>query len=400
MKILVINCGSSSLRFQLIDMTNEEVLAKGKCDKIKLDGAFIEYACKEKNAKIKDLVYQKDHNDSMKLVIEYLTNPTIGAVKDISEIGAVGHRIVSGGEKFTKSTLVTKDVIEEIEKCIDLAPLHNPGHLMGIRACAEVLPNVPMVTVFDTAFHQTMPSQAYLYGLPYKYYEKYKIRKYGAHGTSHRYVTQRAADMLGKSPEELNIISCHLGNGASLCAIKNGESVDTSMGLTPLEGLIMGTRTGDMDPAIAKYIMKHENISIDEYDEIINKKSGLLGISGLTSDVRELRELRDEGNKMALLALEMQAYRVKKYIGSYLAVLGHTDAITFEGGIAEHNPELTYLMAGGLEELGIKLDPNKINYECEEQIISTEDSKIKVLVIPTDEELMIARDTLKLVENK
>lgn len=398
MKILVINCGSSSLRFQLIDMQDEKVIAKGKCDKIKLDGAFIEYKCLEKNINITDFVYQKDHNDSMKLVIEYLTNPTIGAVKDISEIKAVGHRIVHGGEKFTKSVIIDDFVIKEIEECIDLAPLHNPGHIMGVKACQEVLKNIPMVAVFDTAFHQTMPKEAYLYGLPYKYYEKYKIRKYGFHGTSHKYVTQRAAAILGMNIEKLNIISCHLGNGASLCAIKNGKSIDTTMGLTPLEGLIMGTRTGDMDPAIAKYLMKHENLTLEEYDEIINKKSGLLGISGLTSDVRELKMLKEEGNKMAKLALDMQVYRIKKYIGAYIALLGHVDAITFEGGIGENQSDLVGLMLEGLEELGIKLDPKCANYKACEVIISSKDSKIKIIIIPTDEELMIARDTLELIK--
>ncbi len=400
MKILVINCGSSSLKYQLMDMEGEKVLAKGKCDKIGLNGSFIEYKCSEKNVHTEELVELKDHNDAMKVLVAKLLDKEVGAIENISEIGATGHRIVSGGEKIKESVVVDEEVIAEIEKCIDLAPLHNPGHLMGIRACNEILPGVPMVAVFDTAFHQTMPREAYLYPLPYEYYEKYKVRKYGAHGTSHRYVTDRAAALMGKDKEELNIISCHLGNGASMCAIKNGKSIDTSMGLTPLEGLMMGTRSGDMDPAIAKYIMDHENISVDEYNNIINKKSGLLGISGKSSDIRELKELRDAGDEMAKLALDMQVYRVKKYIGSYMAVLGHVDVITFEGGIGEYNDDLVFQILEGLEELGIKADPTVEYIRGAEQEISAKDSKIKIFKIPTDEELMIARDTLELVTNK
>lgn len=399
MKILVINCGSSSLRYQLIDMNGEKVLAKGKCDKIGLPGSFMEYESSLKDIDIEEKIEMKNHSDAMKKVIETLTDEKLGAIHDINEISAIGHRIVSGGEKLKESMLVTDEVIDEIERCVDLAPLHNPGHLMGIRACREILPSVPMVVVFDTAFHQTMPKEAYLYPLPYEYYEKYRVRKYGAHGTSHRYVTLKAAEILGKNLEDLNIISCHLGNGASMCAVKNGKSIDTSMGLTPLEGLMMGTRTGDMDPAIAKFLVNHENISIDEYNEIINKKSGLLGISGITSDVRELKKLRNEGNERARLALDMQMYRIKKYIGSYLAVLGHVDAITFEGGIGENNLDLIYQVLDGLEQLGIVADKSIGYTKGKVQDLTGKGSKIKILKIPTDEELMIARDTLNIVKS-
>lgn len=399
MKVLVINCGSSSLRFQLMDMEDERVMAKGKCDKIGLSGSFIEYKCPSKNIESQKSVAIKDHGEAMRILIEEITHPETGAIKDISEIGATGHRIVHGGENFTQSVIVDDYVIKEIEKCTDLSPLHNPGHIMGIKACQKILPGVPMVTVFDTAFHQTMPKEAYLYALPYKYYEKYKIRRYGFHGTSHRYVTERASDMLNIAKENLNIISCHLGNGASVCAIKNGNSIDTSMGLTPLEGLIMGTRTGDMDPAIAKYIIEHEKITVDEYNEIINKKSGLLGITEKTSDFREIKEDMGRGDERAKLAFEMQAYRIKKYIGSYMVALGHVDAITFEGGIGENNPTMTAAILDGLDELGIVLDPSKADYNCTETVISSDASKIKVLIIPTNEELMIARDTMKLISN-
>lgn len=398
MKILVINCGSSSLRYQLIDMDNEKILAKGKCDKIGLAGSFIEYECPTKNIDLEELVDIKNHNDAMGLVIEKLTNDKIGAIDNIRKIGATGHRVVSGGEKLKESTLVTDEVIDEIEKCIDLAPLHNPGHLMGIRACKEILPDVPMVVVFDTAFHQTMPKEAFLYPLPYEYYEKHRVRKYGAHGISHRYITLKTAEVLEKDINEINIISCHLGNGASICAIKNGESIDTSMGLTPLEGLMMGTRTGDIDPAIAKYILDHENITIDEFNEIINKKSGLLGISGITSDFRELKRLKDEGNQKAKLALDMQMYRIKKYIGSYLAILGRVDAITFEGGIGENNIDIIYQILEGMEELGIVINKKVTHKKGEIQDLTGLNSKTKILKIPTNEELMIARDTLEIVK--
>ena len=398
MKVLVINCGSSSLKYQIIDMTDESVIAKGKCDKINLDGSFIQYKCPAKNVSFEKEVPMKNHSEAIQILIDELTNAEYGAIKDVSEISAVGHRVVHGGELFAESVVITEEVIDAVEKCNDLAPLHNPANVVGIRACQELMPNVPMVAVFDTAFHQTMPKEAYLYGLPYEYYEKYKVRRYGFHGTSHRYVTLRAAEILGKKPEELNIISCHLGNGASICAVKNGKSVDTSMGLTPLEGLTMGTRSGDIDPAIIKFIMDHEGLDINQMNDIINKKSGLLGISGSTSDVRDLKEIRDNGDEMAALALRVFAYRVKKYIGSYLTALGHVDLITFEGGIGEFNQDVVAMCVRGLEDIGIKYDESKIDTFAKEEVISTEDSKIKMMVIPTDEELMIARDAVALIK--
>ena len=398
MKVLVINCGSSSLKYQIIDMTDESVIAKGKCDKINLEGSFIQYKCPAKDVSFEKEVPMKNHSEAIKVLIAELTNEEYGAVKDVSEISAVGHRLVHGGELFSESVIITEEVIAAVESCNDLAPLHNPANIVGVRACQELMPNVPMVAVFDTAFHQTMPKEAYLYGLPYEYYEKYKVRRYGFHGTSHRYVTLRAAEILGKKPEELNIISCHLGNGASICAIKNGKSIDTSMGLTPLEGLTMGTRSGDIDPAIIKFIMDHEGLDINQMNDVINKKSGLLGISGSTSDVRDLKEIRDNGDEKAALALRIFAYRTKKYIGSYMAALGHVDLITFEGGIGEFNQDVVAMIVRDLEDLGIKYDESKIDTFGKEEVISTSDSKIKMMVIPTNEELMIARDAVELIK--
>ena len=398
MKVLVINCGSSSLKYQIIDMTDESVIAKGKCDKINLDGSFIQYKCPAKDVSFEKEVPMKNHSEAIKVLIDELTNAEYGAIKDVSEISAVGHRLVHGGELFSESVIITEEVIAAVESCNDLAPLHNPANIVGVRACQQLMPNVPMVAVFDTAFHQTMPKEAYLYGLPYEYYEKYKVRRYGFHGTSHRYVTLRAAEILGKKPEEINMISCHLGNGASLCAIKNGKSIDTSMGLTPLEGLTMGTRSGDIDPAIIKFIMDHEGLSINEVNDIINKKSGLLGISGSTSDVRDLKEIRDGGDEMAALAIRIFAYRTKKYIGSYMAALGNVDLITFEGGIGEFNQDVVAMIVRDLEGLGIKYDESKIDSFGKEEVISTPDSKVKMMVIPTNEELMIARDAVALIK--
>ena len=398
MKVLVINCGSSSLKYQIIDMTDESVIAKGKCDKINLEGSFIQYKCPMKDVSFEKEVPMKNHSEAIKVLIDELTNPEYGAVKDVSEISAVGHRIVHGGELFSESVIITEEVIAAVESCNDLAPLHNPANIVGVRACQELMPNVPMVAVFDTAFHQTMPEEAYLYGLPYEYYEKYKVRRYGFHGTSHRYVTLRAAEILGKKPEEINMISCHLGNGASICAIKNGKSIDTSMGLTPLEGLVMGTRCGDIDPAILKFVMDHEGLDINQMNDIINKKSGLLGISGSTSDVRDLKEIRDGGDEMAALALRIFAYRTKKYIGSYMAALGNVDLITFEGGIGEFNQDVVAMAVRDLEGIGIKYDESKIDSFGKEEVISTPDSKIMMMVIPTNEELMIARDAVDLIK--
>ncbi|MGN1310291.1 MAG: acetate/propionate family kinase [Clostridia bacterium] len=399
MKILVVNCGSSSLKYQLINMDNDEVLASGKCDRIGVKGMempFVEY---KRNGKkhVKELELP-NHTVAFEAVLEFLTDAEIGAIKDISEIDAIGHRIVNGGPSFTKSVVITPEVLEEYNKCIEYAPLHNPAHLQGINACMSLMPNVPEVLVFDTSFHRTIPEKAALYAIPYEYYEKYAIKRYGAHGISHQFITKAAAEKLGKKPEEINIISCHLGNGASLAAIEKGKCVDTSMGLTPLEGLVMGTRSGDVDPAVLQFVMKKENLSIDEMLNILNKKSGMLGVSGTTGDMRDLKGLRDKGDKRAELALEMFSYRVRKYIGAYMAVLGHVDAIIFEGGIGEHNLDAVAKSVEGLEEFGIKLDRTNLADECYEGIISTPDSRIPMYVIPTNEELEIAKETMELVK--
>ncbi len=399
MKILVVNCGSSSLKYQLINMDNDEVLASGKCDRIGVKGMempFVEY---KRNGKkhVKELELP-NHTVAFEAVLAFLTDAEIGAIKDVSEIDAIGHRIVNGGPSFTKSVVITPDVLEEYNKCIEYAPLHNPAHLQGINACMSLMPNVPEVLVFDTSFHRTIPEKAALYAIPYEYYEKYGIKRYGAHGISHQFITKAAAEKLGKKPEEINIISCHLGNGASLAAIEKGKCVDTSMGLTPLEGLVMGTRSGDVDPAVLQFVMKKENLSIDEMLNILNKKSGMLGVSGATGDMRDLKGLRDKGDKRAELALEMFSYRVRKYIGAYMAVLGHVDAIIFEGGIGEHNLDAVAKSVEGLEEFGIKLDRTNLADECYEGIISTPDSRIPMYVIPTNEELEIAKETMELVK--
>ena len=399
MKILVVNCGSSSLKYQLIDMDNDEVLASGKCDRIGMKGIempFVEYKRNgKKHVKEVDL---PDHKAAFEQVLEFLTDKEIGAVKDISEIDAVGHRIANGGPNFKGSVLITPEVLEEYYKCIDYAPLHNPAHIQGINACMKLMPNQPQALVFDTSFHRTIPEEAAVYAIPYEYYEKYAVKRYGAHGISHQYIAKAAAKVLGKKPEEINIISCHLGNGSSLAAIRNGKSVDTSMGLTPLEGLVMGTRSGDIDPAILQFIMKKENIDIDEMTNILNKKSGMLGVSGTTGDMRDLKILRDKGDKRAALALDIFSYRVRKYIGAYMAVLGHVDAIIFEGGIGEHNLDAVAKAVEGLEELGIKLDRTNLDNECYEGIISMPDSRIPMYVIPTNEELEIAKETMELLK--
>ena len=399
MKILVVNCGSSSLKYQLINMDNDEVLASGKCDRIGVKGMempFVEY---KRNGKkhVKELELP-NHTVAFEEVLAFLTDAEIGAIKDTSEIDAIGHRIVNGGPTFTKSVVITPEVLEEFNRCIEYAPLHNPAHLQGINACMSLMPNVPEVLVFDTSFHRTIPEKAAIYAIPYEYYEKYGIKRYGAHGISHQFITKAAAEKLGKKPEEINIISCHLGNGASLAAIEKGKCVDTSMGLTPLEGLVMGTRSGDVDPAVLQFVMKKENLSIDEMLNILNKKSGMLGVSGTTGDMRDLKALRDKGDKRAELALEMFSYRVRKYIGAYMAVLGHVDAIIFEGGIGEHNLDAVAKSVEGLEEFGIKLDRTNLADECYEGIISLPDSRIPMYVIPTNEELEIAKETMELVK--
>ncbi len=400
MKILVINCGSSSLKFQLMNMENDEVLASGRCDRIgvqSIDKPFIEY--KRDGQRFRDEVELPDHTVAFELVMEYLLNPEkCGAIKDVSEIDAIGHRIVHGGPNFTKTTIVTDEVLEEYNTSIEYAPLHNPAHLQGINACKKIMPNIPQVLVFDTSFHTTIPEYASLYAIPYEYYEKYAIKRYGAHGSSHKFIASEAAKQLGRDVKDINIISCHLGNGASIAAIKGGVCIDTTMGLTPLEGLIMGTRSGDMDPAIIEFVMRKENLSIQEMMTILNKKSGLLGISEQTGDVRDLKVLAAQGNKRAELALEMFAYRVKKYIGAYMAALGHVDAIIFEGGIGEHNPDVVNRCVAGLEDLGIVFDDSHNDNEQYEGVISKPESKIKMIIIPTNEELEIAKETMEAIK--
>ena len=395
MKVLVINCGSSSLKYQLIDSETESVLAKGLCERIGIDGALTHQPAGKD--KIKSTPAMPDHKTAIGIVIDQLTDKENGVVESLDEIGAVGHRIVHGGEKFTKSCLITDEVIKEVEECSVFAPLHNPAGLIGVRACQELMPGLPMVAVFDTAFHQTMPEKAFLYGIPRKYYDEDGIRRYGFHGTSHQFVSLETAKVLGKDIKDLKIIVCHLGNGASVTAVKGGESVDTSMGLTPLEGLVMGTRSGDLDPAVLEFVMRKENLSIEEMMTVLNKKSGLLGISEITGDVRDLKNLAKEGNERAKLAIDMFAYRVKKYIGAYMAALGHVDAIIFEGGIGEHNFDVVNKCVEGLEPLGIVFDSSHNDEEVYEGIISKPESKIKMYVIQTNEELEIARETMKAI---
>ena len=399
MKILVINCGSSSLKYQLIDMDNSKALASGKCDRIgveSIESPFIEY--KKDGKKIKEEVALPDHKTAFELIMKYLLDPEVGVIKSMSEIDAIGHRVAHGGPKLTKTAVITDKVLEEYNIAIEYAPLHNPAHLQGINACMKLMPETPEVLVFDTSFHTTIPEYASLYEIPYEYYEKYAVKRYRAHGSTHKYIAEEAAKQLGKKKEEINIISCHLGNGSSVAAIKGGKCVDTSMGLTPLEGLIMGTRSGDLDPAVLEFIMKKENLSIEEMMTVLNKKSGLLGISEITGDVRDLKNLAAEGNKRAELAINMFAYRVKKYIGAYMAVLGKVDAIIFEGGIGEHNFDVVNKCVEGLEPLGIVFDSSHNKEEVYEGIISKPESKIKMLVIPTNEELEIARETMNAIK--
>ena len=399
MKVLVVNCGSSSLKYQLINMENNDVLASGKCDRIgveSIESPFIEY--KSNGQKIREELALPDHTVAFETIMKYLLDEKVGAIKDINEIDAIGHRIVHGGPNFTKSVLVTDEVMKEYNTSIEYAPLHNPAHLQGINACMKLMPSVPEVLVFDTAFHTTIPEYASRYAIPDEYYEKYAIKRYGAHGSSHKFIAEEAAKQLGKNKEDINIISCHLGNGSSVAAIKGGVCVDTSMGLTPLEGLMMGTRSGDLDSAVLEFVMKKENLSIDEMMTVLNKKSGLLGISTTTGDIRDLKGLIEKGDKKAELAIDMFAYRVKKYIGSYMAVLGKVDAIIFEGGIGEHNPDVLNKCVQGLEPLGIVFDSSHNDDENYSGVISKPESKIKMIVIQTNEELEIARETMKLVK--
>ena len=396
MKILVINAGSSSLKYQLIDMDTENVMAKGLCERIGIDGSKLNHTPGDGDKVVIEKP-MKDHADAINMVIEALVSKEHGVIADMSEISAVGHRVVHGGELFSKSVVITDEVKKAVESCNDLAPLHNPANLIGIAACEKAMPGVPQVGVFDTAFHQTMPKEAYMYAIPYKYYEDYKVRRYGFHGTSHRYVTQRAAAMLGKKPEDLKIITCHLGNGSSITAVKNGQSVDTTMGFTPLAGVPMGTRSGDIDPAILQFIMNKENISIDEMNDILNKKSGVLGVSELSSDFRDLSAAGESGNEKAKLAEEMFIYNVKKCIGEYAAVLGGVDAIVFTAGIGENNGAYRKAMTAGLEFMGVAIDDAKNAIRGEEIDVSAEGATVRTLVIPTNEELMIALDTKELL---
>ena len=398
MNILVINCGSSSLKFQLIDSETEKQIAKGLCERIGIDGSQIVYqpAGGEKEETVTPM---PDHTKAIELVLNALMNEKTGVVKSLDEIGAVGHRIVHGGEKFAASTIINDEVVEAIRACNDLAPLHNPANLIGIDACKKLMPNTPMVGVFDTAFHQTMPEEAYLYGLPYEYYEKYQVRRYGFHGTSHSYVSKRAAEILGKNYADMKIIVCHLGNGASISAVKNGKCVDTSMGLTPLEGLIMGTRSGDIDPAIIEYIAHKENKTIDDMMTVLNKKSGVLGLSdNLSSDFRDLEKSYNAGEDRGQRTIQTFAYRVAKYIGAYTAAMNGVDAICFTAGVGENSPLVRKLACERLGYLGITVDEEKNGKRGEELEISTPDSKVKVLVVPTNEELAIARETAALVK--
>lgn len=395
MKVLVLNCGSSSLKYQLINMQNEEVLAKGIAERIGIEDGFVKH---EAIGKDKLFVEENmgNHKAAIKIVLKAISDPVYGAIESMDEIFAVGHRVVHGGEKFTGSILITEEVKATLEECSDIAPLHNPPNLMGIYACEEILPNVPMVAVFDTAFHQTMPKSSFLYALPYELYEKYQIRRYGFHGTSHKYVAQRAAELLGKPLESLKIVTCHLGNGASIAAVDGGKSVDTSMGFTPLEGLVMGTRCGDIDPAIVAFLQDKAKLSVAEVNNIMNKKSGVLGISGISNDFRDLESASAEGNERAQLALDIFHKRVKKYIGAYAAEMGGLDAVVFTAGLGENSADTRKEVCQGLEFLGIKIDDEKNNVRGKETIVSTDDSATKVLLIPTNEELMIARDTVKL----
>ncbi|MEC9488980.1 MAG: acetate kinase [Halanaerobium sp.] len=395
MKILVLNCGSSSVKYQLMDMEGEEVLARGVVERVGIDGAFVNH---QTHNDIKEKIEAKipNHSVAIKLVIETLLDERLGVIKDLGEISAVGHRVVHGGEKFAGSVLIDDEVMAALRECIDLAPLHNPPNIMGIEACQELMPEVPQVGVFDTAFHQSMPETTFIYGLPYEYYKKYGIRRYGFHGTSHKYVSRKAAELMDRDYGELKIITCHLGNGASIAAIDGGKVVDTSMGLTPLEGLVMGTRCGDIDPAIVPLLMQKEELSPSEIDTIMNKKSGLLGISGISNDSRDIEEAADEGNNRAKLALDIFRYRVKKYIGSYAAALGGVDCIVFTAGIGENAIETRAEILSGLEFLGVKVDQTKNNVRGKAQEISTEDSRVKAYVIPTNEELVIAQDTSEL----
>ena len=395
MKVLVINCGSSSLKYQLIDSRSEEVLASGLCERIGLDGRMTHTPSGGETV-IKNIPLP-DHGAAIQAVLSALTDREHGVISSLGEIGAVGHRLVHGGEKFAASVIINDEVIAEVEACNDLAPLHNPANLIGVRACRQIMPDVPMVGVFDTAFHQTMPPKAYLYGIPHQYYEEHKVRRYGFHGTSHNYVAQRVHHLAELDPDNSRVIVCHLGNGASVTAVKNGKSVDTSMGLTPLEGLIMGTRSGDLDPGVIEYIAKKEHLTLEEVLKVLNKESGVLGLSGVSSDFRDLAEAMEQGNEQAAVAVEAFCYRVAKHIGAYTAALNGVDAIVFTAGIGENAAHIRSMICEYLGFLGITIDEEKNAVRGKETEISTPDSKVAVFVIPTNEELAIARETAALL---
>ena len=398
MNVLVINCGSSSLKYQLIDSETEAVLAKGLCERIGIDGRLV-YQKAGLDKEITEAP-MPTHKEAIQLVLDALTNEKTGAIKSLKEVDAIGHRVVHGGEKFAASTLINDDVIKAVEECNDLAPLHNPANLIGIRVCSELMPGVPQVAVFDTAFHQTMPPKAYLYGLPIEYYNKYKVRRYGFHGTSHSFVSKRAVEFLGLDPENSKVIVCHLGNGSSISAVVNGKCIDTTMGLTPLEGMIMGTRSGNIDPAIMEYVAKKENLDLPQVMNVLNKKSGLLGLSGgVSSDMRDLEAAAEEGNKNAAHALEVLAYNVTKFVGGFVAAMNGVDAIVFTAGIGENDGKVRAAVVKNLGYLGVTLDAEANKKRGEEIVISTADSKVKVAVIPTNEELAICRDTVALVNS-
>lgn len=395
MKILVINCGSSSLKYQLFDMTDESVLCKGLVERIGIEGSKLTHKVGSEKLVVEEAM--KDHTAAIKHVFDALVHEKFGVVKSLDEVNAIGHRVLHGGDKLTASTIIDENVKAKVREFIKFGPLHNPANLMGIEACESLVPGKQNVAVFDTAFHQTMPARTFMYAIPYEYYEDYRLRKFGFHGTSHRYVTLRTAELLKTDKKNLNIITVHLGNGSSIAAVKNGECYDTTMGLTPLEGLVMGTRSGDLDPTVMTFLMNEKGYSADEMNQILNKKSGVLGVSGLSSDFRDLEEAAEKGNERAQLALDMFITRVRRYIGGFMAELGHVDAISFAGGIGENSASMRKLILENMEEYGIIIDDAK-NDTREEAVISADNSRVKVLVVPTNEELMIARDTMNLVK--
>mgnify|MGYP003289003485 CR=1 FL=1 len=396
MKILVLNCGSSSIKYALYNMDDKSVMTSGGAERVGLDGAFVKV--KLANGEKKQIMHDiPEHTEGVKFIFSLLTDPEIGVIKDLSEIDAVGHRMVHGGEKFNKSVVLNDEVLKVFEECIDLAPLHNPANLKGVKAVSELMPNLPQVGVFDTAFHQTMPAKAYMYAVPYELYEQYGVRRYGFHGTSHRYVSKRVCDFLGVNPEDKKIITCHIGNGASIAAVDGGKCVDTTMGLTPLEGVMMGTRSGDIDGGAISFLQKKLGLDADGISDLLNKKSGVQGITGISSDMREIEAAEKAGNERAILAMEMYNYRIKKYIGAYAAAMGGCDIIVFTAGVGENQAGMRAGVCEGMEWMGVKLDAAANAVRGEETIISTSDSKVTVVVIPTDEELMIASDTMNLL---